>query len=86
MKFCPVPVTTSNYSGKQKNSRVNRIQVVDNSESQATEHQNNETEVKSVLKCHLSSNIQKEILLDNGIHKEMAGKDESTTLKKALLQ
>jgi hypothetical protein len=40
MKFCPVPVTASNY-GKQENSRVNRIQVVDNSESQATEHQNN---------------------------------------------
>src|SRR6188768_1963864 len=86
MKFCPVPVTTSNYGGKQENSRVNRIQVVDNSESQVTEHQNNETEIKSVMKCHLSPDIQKEILLDNGMQKEMVERDESTTLKKVLLQ
>src|SRR5688572_33161733 len=44
MKFCPVPVTTSNYGEKQANSRVNRIQVVDNSESQATEHQSHYSE------------------------------------------
>src|SRR5688572_22756295 len=86
MKFCPVPVSTLNYGGKQENSRVNRIQVVDNSESQATDHQNNETEVKSVMKCHLSPDIQKEILLMNGMQKEITAKDESTALKKVLLQ
>src|SRR5688572_23959433 len=88
MKFCPVPVTASNY-GKQEHSRVNRIQVVDNSESQATEHRSHyseETEVKSVMKCHLSPDIQKEILLHNGMQKEMVERDESTTLKKVLLQ
>ena len=82
VKYCPVPVTTGNYGGKQDNTRVNRIQVVDASENLPSEHANQETELKSVMKC----GIQKETLLNPVVQKKTLEKDEGRMLKKVLLQ
>src|SRR5688572_6692741 len=81
VKYCPVPVTTGNYR-KQDTTRVNRIQVVDASENLPSEHENQETEIKSVMKC----GIQKENLLNPVVQKKTLEKDEDRMLKKVLLQ
>src|SRR5688572_10771461 len=82
VKYCPVPVTTGNYRAKQDTTRVNRIQIVDASENLPSEHENQETEIKSVMKC----GIQKETLLNPVVQKKTLEKEEDRMLKKVLLQ
>ena len=84
VKFCSVPVTTSNYNKQTENTRVNQIQVMSgtNGNDQNIGLEQQETEVKSVMKCGL----EKEVLLDNQIQTESVIKSDNQTLRKSLLQ
>lgn len=79
VKYCLVPVRAAK---NPENTRVNRMQVVSDAGNQIIGQETIETEVKLVMK----GGIQTEILLGDGIQREVVEMEESRILKKSLLQ